>query len=89
MRDTSDDAFAAMQAGEARQRELADARHLSGSEVATLRRALDAAQRALSRINERGLAYAHRRDITTARTAIVDAHQIVAPRWPTVSEDTG
>lgn len=79
-RDSSADAFAQMQDELAQRAAQADARPLSGAEVATLRHALDAAQRALSRINERGLVYAHRRDFTEARAAIAAARPLVDKR---------
>lgn len=83
MSDTSSDAFAAMQAAAVSKAAAAEARSLSGHEIATLRRALDAAQRALSRINERGLVYAHRRDFAEAHAAIDQARPLVAQRAPT------
>lgn len=82
MRDRSADDFAAMQDDDRRRREAADARALGGSEIAALRRALDAASLALSRINEKGLVFAHRAEVVAARDAIARARPLVAPRMP-------
>lgn len=88
-RDTSADAFAQMQADEAHKRDAADARSLSGGEVARLRRALEASATALSRINDRGLPFAHRREFTAARDAIADARPLVAQRTLAGAEGAG
>lgn len=55
------------------------ARTLTGEQIATIRTALAEAERALSRINVKGLARAFQRELATARTAIGWARPLVAP----------
>lgn len=80
------DAFAQMQDEDHARRLAANARQLSGADIAKLRRALDAAHTALSRINDRGLPFAHRKDFIAARAAIQDAYPLVARQMPAGAE---
>lgn len=65
----------------------ADARHVSGDDIRVLREALASAATAMSRINAKGLPFAHRRDFEQARAAIEDARRRLAR--PLAQQDAG
>lgn len=72
-----DDRIAAELAAQADARIAAEARMLTGLEVVQLRAAIAACARALAHINTKGLPFAHRRAVETARRDVTDATAII------------
>lgn len=84
------DPFAELAARQRAEAEAADARHLDGGEVARLREAIAATQRAIASINTRGLGFYQRRLFDAAVDRLRNAAPLVAARAPAGNErDTG